>query len=105
MEFFESSIFTKRLPGLLTDDDYRLVQEVLTSNPFVGRLIRGGHGLRKMRWASSLGNRGKSSGIRVIYYVASDRIYLLTAYAKKKQGTVEGSELEALSKLVKKESV
>jgi hypothetical protein len=66
MEIFETSIFTKQIVGLLSDEDYRNLQRVLAINPLAGVLIKNSGGLRKLRWGIT--GKGKSGGIRVIYY-------------------------------------
>ena len=49
-EFVETSIFTKRIQALLTDEEYQGLQQVLAENPKAGEVIPGGGGLRKIRW-------------------------------------------------------
>jgi len=66
MVFIETSIFTKLLSKYMKDDEYRLFQLYLMNNPDKGDLIKGCGGVRKIRWA--INNKGKSGGIRVIYY-------------------------------------
>jgi hypothetical protein len=66
MEIIETSSFTKRIQGALSDDEYGRLQQALISDPAAGTLIPGGGGLRKLRWAT--GGKGKRSGLRVIYY-------------------------------------
>jgi mRNA-degrading endonuclease RelE of RelBE toxin-antitoxin system len=66
MEIVETSVFTKQIRSLLKEDEYRALQEKLVINPLAGAVIRGSGGLRKLRWATE--GRGKSGGIRVIYY-------------------------------------
>jgi len=41
-------------------------QTELVQRPAAGDLIKGGHGLRKLRW--KIERSGKRGGIRVIYY-------------------------------------
>ena len=65
MEFIETPTFTRLLASLLTDDEYRALQNVLVENPARGDLIPGGGGIRKLRHA--LPGRGKSGGVRAIY--------------------------------------
>ncbi|MBP7053568.1 MAG: type II toxin-antitoxin system RelE/ParE family toxin [Phycisphaerae bacterium] len=103
MEIIETSVFTKQIRGLLKDDEYRELQERLVINPLAGAVIRGGGGLRKLRWAVE--GRGKSGGIRVIYYyVASDdQIFMLVAYAKGAKEDLTAKELVILRKLVQEE--
>ena len=65
-------------------------------------MVRGSGCLRKIRWAAR--GRGKSGGIRVIYYlVADDEIYFLFAYAKNKQEDLDNVQLRILRNLVREE--
>ncbi len=66
LTFCETTSFSKRLLKPLADDDYAKLQRYLAENPEAGALIEGGGGIRKLRFA--LPGRGKSGGIRVIYY-------------------------------------
>ena len=79
MIIIETPIFTKLLTGLMSDDEYKDLQEALVTRPEMGALIKNSGGLRKLRW--SLGGRGKSDGVRVIYYwmSADDQLYMLFA--------------------------
>ncbi len=103
MEIVETSVFTKQIRSLLKEDEYRALQEKLVINPLAGAVIRGSGGLRKLRWATE--GRGKSGGIRVIYYyVAADGlIFMLAAYAKVAKDDLTDKEVAALRKLVKEE--
>ncbi len=80
--FVESTIFEKHRIHYLSDDDYRLFQAELMTNPRAGDVIQGTGGLRKVRIASK--GKGKRGGARVIYYYLDSyhRFYLLTIYAK-----------------------
>lgn len=69
VEFIETPTFTRLLADLLTDDEYASLQNVLVQNPERGGVIKGGGGIRKLRFA--LPGRGKSGGVRVIYYWGS----------------------------------
>lgn len=101
MEFIETPTFTRLLSGLLTDDEYAGLQGVLVENPAAGDIIRGGGGIRKLRHA--LPGRGKSGGVRVIYYWLRDdgQIYMLLIYPKSKKGTLTDQEVAVLRELVK----
>lgn len=68
MVFVETSLFSKLLDRYLSDDEYRLLQNHLIEHPDAGDVIRGSGGVRKVRWA--VRGRGKSGGVRVIYYWA-----------------------------------
>lgn len=80
--FVESTIFEKYRPDYLTDEEFRLFQSDLMSDPHAGAVIQGTGGLRKIRVATK--GKGKRGGSRVIYYFldAQKRFYLLTIYSK-----------------------
>jgi hypothetical protein len=62
--------------------------------------MQGTGGVRKMRWRRA--GRGKSGGVRVIYYFHSERIplYLLTVFAKNAQANLTRSERNELAGIV-----
>ncbi|OAT26596.1 cytotoxic translational repressor of toxin-antitoxin stability system [Buttiauxella ferragutiae ATCC 51602] len=66
MLFIETPIFTEDVNALLTDEEYRLFQVFLTFSPESGDVIPHTGGLRKVRWPAK--NKGKRSGVRVIYF-------------------------------------
>jgi len=51
MRFVETPIFTKVINRLVDDEAYRGLQIALMLRPEQGPVIRGGGGLRKVRWA------------------------------------------------------
>ncbi|MBC7213741.1 type II toxin-antitoxin system RelE/ParE family toxin [Extensimonas perlucida] len=101
MEFIETPTFTRLLVGLLTDDEYAGLQHVLAENPERGDLVQGGGGIRKLRYA--LAGRGKSGGVRVIYYWRRQdaQIYMLLIYPKSKKDTLTEHETALLRQWVK----
>jgi hypothetical protein len=58
MEIKETPLFTRRLPELMADDDYALLQAALIVNPQLGAVIPGMGGIRKVRWSGSAGESG-----------------------------------------------
>jgi hypothetical protein len=72
----------------------------LMLRPEAGTLIPGGKGLRKIR--RPLAGRGKSGGVRVVYYYLANEatIYLVFAYAKNRQSDLTKHQLATLAKLV-----
>jgi len=50
MEIAETSIFSKEIVKILTDDEYKEFQNFLVANPKSGNVIKGSGGLRKIRW-------------------------------------------------------
>ncbi len=103
MEIYETSVFTKQITGLISDEDYRDLQRVLVVNPLAGALIKNSGGLRKLRWR--IAGKGKSGGIRVIYYyvTADSKIFMLAAYEKSKKDDLTQKQLTSLRKLVMEE--
>ncbi len=103
MILIETSVFTRQILLLLPDDEYRKLQVVLANRPDVGALIRGSGGLRKVRWA--LPGKGKSGGVRIIYYwaVKQDHLLLLFAYPKSVQGDLSPAQLRVLKRIVEEE--
>src|SRR5450631_1851902 len=101
MEFIETPTFTRMVTALLADDEYRGLQNELTEDPERGDLIKGGGGIRKMRYAAQ--GRGKSGGVRVIYYWIKDnhQIYMLVVYPKSKMDNLSDKETAILHEFVK----
>ena len=61
MEFIETPTFTRMVTALLSDDEYRHLQNELVEDPERGDIIKGGGGIRKLRYAAQ--GRGKSGGV------------------------------------------
>jgi hypothetical protein len=80
--FIETPLFTRLVGEYLSDEEYLRLQAALAEDPEAGPIIPGSGGIRKLRWA--LSGRGKSSGLRVIYYPRSRQgvIWMLTLYPK-----------------------
>lgn len=103
MVIIETPIFTKQLSFTLSDEEYRLFQATLLDRPGAGKVIPGGGGLRKIRWAAE--GRGKSGGVRVIYYwfTARGTILLLFMYPKNVQDNLTQDQLKQLKKIIEEE--
>jgi hypothetical protein len=101
MVFIETSVFTRQVRLLLDDEEYRALQNTLLLDPEHGVLIQGGGGLRKMRYAVQ--GRGKSGGVRAIYYwlVEHDQIFMLLMYPKSAKDDLNARETAILKNLVK----
>lgn len=100
MEFVETPTFTRLVGKLMDDGEYAKLQLALALRPDWGKVIPGGGGLRKLRWAGS--GRGKRGGLRIIYYwqTADDQIWLLVAYPKSDRDDLSQDEIKQLKKLV-----
>jgi mRNA-degrading endonuclease RelE of RelBE toxin-antitoxin system len=100
MVFVEAGFFSELLPDYLSDDEYRAFQVYLLERPDAGAVIRGSGGVRKVRWAA--GSKGKSGGLRVIYYwlKAEDQIFLLTLSGKGEKEDLSTADLKRIVKLI-----
>src|SRR5438874_7028924 len=103
MLIVETSVFTRRVLKLLSDENYRSLQQFLVADPEAGNLIRHSGGMRKIRW-SAVG-RGKRGGIRAIYYWAPARqtILMLLMYGKNEQDDLTPEQLRILKRLIEEE--
>ncbi len=100
IEFIETSVFTKQIQQIATDDELKDLQKDLISQPDKGDIIKGTGGLRKIRMAT--GDQGKSGGARVIYFLATDEVvYMVLAYPKSTKDSLTKAEKAALKKLVR----
>jgi mRNA-degrading endonuclease RelE of RelBE toxin-antitoxin system len=100
MVFIETSVFTREIRRLLPDDEYRMLQTALMLRPDAGDVIRGGGGLRKVRW--KLPGRGKQGALRVIYYWdPPETVYMLLPYKKTDQEDLTAEQLKLLRTMVK----
>jgi mRNA-degrading endonuclease RelE of RelBE toxin-antitoxin system len=98
VEFVEAAAFTKYVYDYLSEEEYSGLQSFLLQYPEAGKVVRGSGGVRKVRWAIS--GRGKSGGVRVIYYFKrqDDEIWLLTIYSKSEMDTIPAHILRQIAK-------
>jgi hypothetical protein len=101
MEFIETSVFTRLLADLLSDEEYRALQNAPMENPEAGAVLKDGGGIRKLRYAQA--GQGKSGGVRVIYYCVRDKsqIYMLLIYPKSRKDDLTDKETALLREFVK----
>lgn len=93
--------FVRRAERLLSTQDRQKLVGYLGGHPKAGDLMEGTGGVRKLRWRR--GGRGKSGGVRVIYYFHSHAmpLYLLTVFGKNERANLSKAERNVLSGLVK----
>jgi hypothetical protein len=96
----ETPEYIRRAEKLLADAERRDVLNYLAAHPRSGDLMEGTGGVRKLRW--SRGGRGKSGGVRVIYYFHNESmpLYLLTLFAKNERANLSKAERNELAELV-----
>lgn len=90
----------------LGDNELKLLEELLLSNPQEGDVIQGTGGARKLRF--QLEGRGKRGGARVIYVdiFEKEKLYFLFAYPKNVQENLTNEQKEIIKsmiELIKKE--
>lgn len=92
--------YIRRADKLLTEAQRRDVIDYLAAHPKAGDLLEGTGGIRKLRRGRD--GRGKSGGVRVIYYFHSEAmpLYLLTLFAKNERANLSKAERNALAGLV-----
>jgi mRNA-degrading endonuclease RelE of RelBE toxin-antitoxin system len=103
MEIIETSIFTRQIQALLSDEEYRQLQSALLSRPDLGSIIPRSGGLRKVRWSGK--GHGKRGGVRVIYYWVKnqERILMLLIYAKTEQDDLTPDQLKVVRRIIEEE--
>lgn len=96
----EVPCYIGRAEKLLTVAERQEIIAFLAVRPKAGDLIEGTGGIRKLRWA--YGGRGKSAGVRVVYYFHSNAmpLYLITLFAKNERANLTKAERNELAKLV-----
>lgn len=85
---------------LLTAQERQELISHLAQHPKGGDLMEGTGGVRKLRWQR--GDKGKSGGVRVIYYYHDGLmpLYLLTLFAKGDKANLTKAERNELAALV-----
>ena len=93
----ETPEYIRRADKLLSEAERQEVVLYLAAHPKAGDVMEGTRGVRKLRWGR--GGRGKSGGVRVIYYVHSDAmpLYLLTLFAKNERANLSKQERNDLA--------
>jgi hypothetical protein len=103
--FFETPVFTRRLPEYLSDAAYRALQGALLENPDFGGVMPGTGGFRKARWQDPRRGKGKRGGLRVIYYYLRDdnQIWFFTLYDKDEATDLTSDEKKMLKRAIQAE--
>ncbi|MCA8863709.1 MULTISPECIES: type II toxin-antitoxin system RelE/ParE family toxin [unclassified Halomonas] len=91
--------FIKRASSLLKAEEKMSIVNYLAFHPQAGDIVQGTGGIRKLRWSAQ--GKGKSGGVRVIYYYhnGSVPLFLLTVFGKGEKANISKSERNELSKL------
>ena len=99
--FWELPSFVRHRERYLNDDEYRVLQIEMMSNPTAGTVIPGSGGLRKLRHVHTAKNKGK----RVIYFwrLSEHEFRLFSIYGKDQVMDLTPEQLQILRRRLKAE--
>ena len=103
--FVELPAFQRYRQEYLSDEAYRGLQNEMLKAPEAGDVISGTGGLRKVRHGDAKRGKGKSGGLRVIYFWWEPRrqFWLFTLYDKDELDDLSPKDRAALKKMLKQE--
>jgi hypothetical protein len=94
--------FIQLAQKVMTVEKLQELIDWLMLNPKAGALIAGTGGIRKLRWPTGKNNKGKSGGVRILYYYAENVliVLLITLYRKSDQENIDAAEKACLKKIL-----
>lgn len=103
--FVELPAFERYRATYLDDGGFRALQNLLMSHPDAGDLIPDAGGLRKLRFGDARRGKGKSGGLRVIYYwwITGFQFWLFAIYDKDETADLTPRERRQLKAMLKAE--
>jgi len=92
--------FQKFAKDCLNEKECMEIINYIAANPNQGDIIRGTGGIRKLRFALS-NNKGKSGGMRIIYFYHNENmpVFLITGFIKSKIQNLTQDSCNKLKKL------
>jgi hypothetical protein len=93
----ETSAFARRAEKLLSVEEYEELVFFLALHPESGDEIPGTGGVRKVRFAAK--GKGKSGGVRVVYYFFDDEnpLYAIFLYGKNEQTDLTSEQMRLVA--------
>ena len=90
--------FSRRAQSLISEGEKQGIINYLAAHPMAGAIMQGTGGIRKFRWASGI--KGKSGGVRVIYYYHNETLplFLLSLFGKSEKSNLSKAERNELAK-------
>ena len=97
----ETASFIADAKACMSDEERAEAISMIAANPECGDLIPGGGGIRKVRFA--VGGKGKSGGVRIVYYFHNERVptFLLAVFAKSERANLTRAETNMLGNAAK----
>lgn len=94
--------FLQLAKQIMTSEALQELIDELALHPESGALIQGTGGIRKIRWRTGKDNKGKSGGIRILYYYNKGLliILLITLFKKSDKENISAAEKAQLRKLL-----
>lgn len=105
LHFIETDFFTDDWDDLkLPEEELGALQICIMCDPKQGDVIRGTKGLRKMRYAPSTWNKGKSGSLRVCYvhFERHHVVLLVVVYKKTDVDDLPESAVEAVNQEIER---
>ena len=90
----ETPTFQKQAGKIWSEEERMAFINWIAEHPTAGDVIPGTDGARKVRW--SVAGKGKSGGIRVIYFNLTEQgtVVLITLYQKVEQAHIQPSDIK-----------
>ena len=90
--------FLHKADKLLSTSERASIINYIAAHPAAGVIMQGTGGIRKLRWSAK--GKGKSGGVRVIYYYHNEAmpLFLLTLFGKGEKSNLTKAECNELSK-------
>ena len=91
--------FLRKSDKLLSNSERLSIINYLAAHPAAGDIMQGTGGIRKLRWSAQ--GKGKSGGVRVIYYHHNESLplFLLTVFGKGEKANLTKAESNDLAKI------
>ena len=86
----------------LTLEDFREIENVITTGPERSPVVSGSGGLRKMRFAPAASGGGKSGALRICYFLIDEaaRVYLVTLFSKSEKSNLSPGDIREIASLI-----
>lgn len=91
--------FRKAAKKIFNGEQLKEISDYLQVNSEAGDVIQGTGCIRKLRWQNPKNNKGKSGGLRIIYYSHEDIvIILITVYSKSDADNISEADKNDMKK-------